>query len=128
MLNYYRRGIPRAAHDQAILNEYLRNSKKSDKNPIKWNEKTNEAFKKCRQALANATLLAHPCEGASLNLTIDASAVGAALEQIIDGKIQPLAFFFKKLSTAEKKYSTYDRELLAVYKALKYLRNLILGS
>lgn len=82
MLNYYRRGIPRAAHDQAILNEYLRNNKKNDKNPIKWNEKTNEALKKCRKALANTALLAHPCKGASLNLITDASetAIGAAID------------------------------------------------
>lgn len=129
ILNYYRRGISRAAYDQAILNEYLRNSKKNDKHPINWNEKANEAFEKCRQALANAALLAHPCEGAPLSLTTDASeiATGAVLEQIVDGKIQPLAFVSKKLNEAEKKYSAYDRELLAIYKSLKYLKDLVLG-
>lgn len=129
ILNYYHRCIPRAAHNQAILNEYLRDSKKNDKRPIEWSEEANQAFKKCRKALAKTALLAHPCDEAPLSLTMDASetAVGAALEQTINGKIQPLVFFSKKLSSAEKRYSTNDRELLAMYKALKYLRDLILG-
>lgn len=78
-------------------------------------------FEKCRQALLEATLLAHPREGAPLNLTTNASktAVGAILEQITD--VTSLAFFSKKLSIA-KKYNTYDCELFAIYKALKYLR------
>jgi len=126
MLNYYRQCIPRAAHDQTILNEYLKDNRKNDRRPIKWSEEANKAFEKCRRALAEATLLAHPCQGALLSLTTDASevAIGAVLEQTVDGKIQPLAFFSRKLSTAEKRYSTYDRELLAMYKALKYLKDL----
>jgi hypothetical protein len=33
---------------------------------------------------------------------------------------QPLAFFSKKLNPAQHKYSAYDRELLAVYEAVKH--------
>lgn len=104
ILNYYRRCIPRAAHDQAILNEYLRDSKKNDKRPIDWSEEASKAFDKCRKALVEAALLAHPSDGAPLNLTTDVSetTVGAVLEQVINGKVQSLAFFSKKLSTAEK--------------------------
>jgi cleavage and polyadenylation specificity factor subunit 1 len=52
-----------------------------------------------------------------LVLMVDASdfAIGATLHQIRDGIFQPLAFFSKKLSSAEKNYSTYDRELLSAY-------------
>jgi len=112
-----------------VLNEYLRDSKKNDKRPIVWNEEASQAFEKCRQALANTALLAHPREGAALTLTTDASetAIGAVLEQSTDGGMQPLAFFSRKLSKAEKKYSTYDRELLAIYKALKYLKDTTTG-
>jgi cleavage and polyadenylation specificity factor subunit 1 len=60
---------------------------------------------------------------------VDASdfAIGASLHQIRDGIFQPLAFFSKKLSSAEKNYSTYDRELLAAYSAVKHFQYMLEG-
>ncbi|KMQ86215.1 gag-pol polyprotein [Lasius niger] len=86
------------------------------------NQKAEQAFKDCKKQLAEATLLAHPMENAPLILSTDASdfAIGAALEQYINGQSQPLGFFSKKLTQAQTKYSAYDRELLAVYKAIKF--------
>jgi cleavage and polyadenylation specificity factor subunit 1 len=43
--------------------------------------------------------------------------VGAVLQQVQD-VCQPLAFFSRKLSPAQQKYSAYDRELLAIYEAV----------
>jgi hypothetical protein len=40
---------------------------------------------------------------------------------------QPLAFFSKKLSPAEIKYSTFDRELLAAYLTIRHFRFLLEG-
>ena len=34
--------------------------------------------------------------------------------------MQPLGFFSRKLNTAEKKYSVFDRELLWVYAAIRH--------
>lgn len=129
MLNYYRRCIKNAAKEQAILNEYLKNSKKNDKRPIQWTQEADRAFEKCLHSLANATTLAHPQEGAPLLLTTDASntAMGATLEQMVKGERQPLFFFSKKLNSAQRNYSTYDRELLAIYEAIKHSRDFILG-
>ena len=61
-----------------------------------------------------------------MSLTTDASltAVGAVLSGS-DGA--PLAFFSKKLSPAEVKYSAFDRELLAVYQAIKHFRHMLEG-
>ncbi|GFN87946.1 Pol polyprotein [Plakobranchus ocellatus] len=39
----------------------------------------------------------------------------------------PLAFFSRKLSDAEKKYSAFDRELLASYSAVKHFRHFLEG-
>ena len=39
----------------------------------------------------------------------------------------PVAFFSRKLSNAERKYSTFDRELLAIFLAVKHFRHLIEG-
>ena len=60
-------------------------------------------------------MLAHPQPHAATSIMTDASnlAVGAVLEQFINGQWKPTLFFSKKLSPAELKYSAFDRELLA---------------
>jgi cleavage and polyadenylation specificity factor subunit 1 len=51
--------------------------------------------------------------------------MGAVLQQQVQDVWQPLAFFSKKISPAEQKYSAYDRELLAIYEAVKYFRHML---
>ena len=67
-----------------------------------------------KEALASATLLAHPKPHALTNVMTDASniAVGAVLQQYIDGQRQPIS---KNLQPTETPSSTFDQELLAVY-------------
>ena len=55
------------------------------------------------------------------------TAVGAVLQQQIDGDWQPIAYFSKKLRPAETRYSTFDRELLAIYLAIKHFRHFVEG-
>ena len=43
------------------------------------------------------------------------TAVGAVLQQQINGEWKPIAFFSKRLKPAETRYSIFDRELLAIY-------------
>ena len=64
-----------------------------------------------------------------LTLTTDASdnAVGAVLHQIIDEKVQPLGFYSRKLTTAQRNYSAYDRELTAVYQAIQHFKYVLEG-
>lgn len=131
IINYYRRCIPRAAEQQAPLNDLLHDSKKNDKRPVTWDSKTEAAFEMCKQSLIQTTTLAHPTPNSNLALVTDASnvALGASLEQQEPGDMswRPLAFFSKKLSNAEKNYSTYDRELLAIYSAIKFFRHILEG-
>ena len=54
-------------------------------------------------------------------------AVGAALQQQINGEWQPIAYFSKKMKPAETRYSTFDRELLAVYLAIKHFHHFLEG-
>ena len=127
VINYYRRCIPKAAHMQAILNDYTRDSKKNDTRPVLWTPEAEQAFEDCKNSLRNAIVLAHPSSNVPLALVTDASdvALGAALEQQVDNAWQPLGFFSRKLSKAETKYSTYDRELLAIYEAIRHFRHLL---
>ena len=126
MLNFYRRFIPNAAQLQAPLNDHLQDNVKG-KTPVKWTATSVRAFEACKESLAQATLLAHPKPDAPLALFTDASdfTVGAALQQYVNGAWEPLAFFSKKLSSAERKYAAYDRELLAIYLAIKHFRHMV---
>ena len=122
MINFYRESIPRAAHAQRHLNKYLKNAKKKDKTPILWDEQAEEAFEICKKKLSEVALLAFPDDEADLRLVTDASdmAMGAALEQLEKGIWKPLAFFSRKFTPAQSKYSTYDRELMAIVEAVKH--------
>ncbi|GFW62266.1 hypothetical protein TNCV_4421531 [Trichonephila clavipes] len=127
--NFYRRFVPHAARTQAVLNNYLKGAKRNDRTPILWSEESAAAFEKCKKDLADATVLHHPSADASFAIVVDASdtAVGAALHQQISKGWQPLAFFSKTLSPAQRRYSAYDRELLAAYMAIKYFRHMVEG-
>lgn len=129
IVNFYHRFINNAATVLAPLNKYLAGKKKKDKQPIDWTAASEEAFQESKKRLAEATLLAHPIENAKLIMKTDASstAMGAVLEQYQDGNWKPLGFFSKKLSDTQQKYSTYDRELLAIYSALKFFRHMVEG-
>ncbi|GFW65381.1 transposon Tf2-8 polyprotein [Trichonephila clavipes] len=50
---------------------------------------------------------------------------GGALHQVVDSELQPLAFFSRKLTSSEKSYSAYDRELLAIYSAIRHFRYML---
>lgn len=126
MLNFYRRFLPQAAKTQAPLNALLTGAVKGS-HPISLTADTLAAFEACKDELSNAALLAHPDCTAKLALVTDASdkALGAVLQQLTNGLWEPLAFFSRKLSPSQEKYSPYDRELLAIYEAIKYFRHML---
>ncbi|GBL82872.1 Retrovirus-related Pol polyprotein from transposon 17.6 [Araneus ventricosus] len=129
LLNFYRRFVPNAARTQAVLNAYLKGAKRNDKTPITWTEEDRNAFEKCKHDLAEATVLYHPSANATLAIVVDASdnAIGAALQQQVNTGWQPLAFYSKSLSPAQRRYSAYDKELLAAYMTIKYFRHMVEG-
>jgi cleavage and polyadenylation specificity factor subunit 1 len=51
--------------------------------------------------------------------------MGAVLQQRVQGAGQPFAFYSRKLSPAQQKYSAYDRDLLAIYEAVRYFRHML---
>lgn len=118
-----------AAHTQAPLLNFLHNSKKRDKRVIPWNSESESAFEKIKNDLANATLLVHPKMNAEIRLVTDASdlGIGAVLEQRSGNCWKPLAFFSRKLTLTERKYSAYDRELTAIYEAIKHFKYFLEG-
>lgn len=128
-INFYRRFIPNAAEQQAFLNDFTKGSKKNDNRTINWSPASIKAFDTCKLQLSEATALVHPSSTAQLAVMVDASdnAIGAVIQQNVNGEWQPLGFFSKRLDATQQRYSTYDRELLAAYSAIKYFRHVIEG-
>lgn len=129
MLNYYRRCLPKAAEVQRVLHNLVGACKKSDQTPIVWTLETEAAFEKCKQDICQAMLLAHPSPDADLALACDASntAIGAVLQQRDGDTWRPLGFFSKALSKPQQSYSAYDRELVAIHRAIRHFRSSIEG-
>ena len=126
MVNYYRRFIPNCAATLQPLNSLLRPKKKGVSSSISWNDQALQSFNDIKSALAAATVLSYHVPDAPLQLVTDASdfAIGAVLEQYTDDW-QPIAFFSRSLQPNEQRYSTFGRELLAAYAAVKHFQHLL---
>ena len=121
LVNFYHRFIPRCATILTPLNSMLKSTAPNNRE-LCWTTAATAAFQEIKDTLANATLLVHPQPDAPINVMTDASdiAIGAVLQQLLDGQWCPLAYFSRKLSPTEQRYSTFDRELLAVYCAIRH--------
>lgn len=96
---------------------------------ITWTPEAEQAFVSTKTAIAETTLLHYHQADAPLSVQTDASdkAIGAVLQQQVNGKWQPLAFFSRALKPPQQRYSTFDRELLAVVKAIKFFQYMLEG-
>ena len=128
MINFYRSLLPNIAAFQESLNGFQRGSPPKNKKLV-WNEQQTKDFEEIKNLIANAALLAHPSPDADICLFVDASesSIGGVVQQFINNKWEPLGFYSKSLSIAQRKYSTYDRELLAIYKSIKHFKYLLEG-
>ncbi|GFX77566.1 hypothetical protein TNCV_4026161 [Trichonephila clavipes] len=75
------------------------------KREIQWTAEAINAFNRCKNPLANFTLLAHPSQDADLALITDASDfdLGVSLNEITSDGFKALGFFFEKLTPAQTK-------------------------
>lgn len=90
--------------------------------PFHWTNEQQTAFDNLKDKLCNAPVLQYPDFTRQFTLTTDASneGLGAILSQ--DGH-----YISRTLNTAEKNYSTTEKELLAIVWAIKRLRQYLLG-
>ena len=130
-LNFYRGFLKDFARIATPLTNLLCTSDKQPTASLQIGQKERTAFNVLRDKLTHAPVLIMPHEGVPFVLTTDASdtAVGAVLEQDITGKgMQPVAFFSKRLSTADANYHPRDLELLAQVVAMEHWRTYLLGN
>ena len=84
MIDFYHRFLPNIADTLSPLYTLLKGKPKS----LTWSPDAETAFQKAKAQLAKATSLNFPHPNAKLQLTTDASetAIGAVLEQHINGQ------------------------------------------
>ena len=99
MVNFYHRFLPALAGHLHPLHEACKGRGQA----ITWSDDCQIAFDTARSALAFAALLEHLTNGCKLAFTVDASdfSVDGSLDEFHDGSWHRLAFFRKKLTTAE---------------------------
>ena len=127
LVNFYHHFVPGCASILQPFHDLL--SAPSKDTHLTWTSEADSAFTHSKDALAAASLLCQPQLDAPTCIIMDASdrAVGAVLEQQIDSVWWPISFFSGKLCPAERKYSTFDRELLAAYLAIRHFRHFVEG-
>lgn len=94
---------------------------------VNFNQEAIQAFKIIKSSLIpNEVILEYPDFRKEFHLTTDASnfAIGAVLSQ----NNQPISFISRTLSKAEENYAANEKEMLAIVRALKALRNYLYGS
>lgn len=129
MINYYNRFIRNCSLLLQPLYAFIKPAKRGQSITLQWTPAADTAFTAAKQALADVATLTFPSPDAPTSIATDASntGVGAVLQQFTDDAWKPVSFFSKKFTRAEAKYSTFDRELLAIYKAVKRFRYFIEG-
>ena len=113
LAGYYRDFIPNFAALAAPLSDLTR---KGQPNKVEWGEAQEKAYQSIKAILTTEPVLRLPDPGKTYFLQTDASdsGIGAVLMQKHDGKLFPVCYASKKLSSAERNYSTIEKECLAI--------------
>ena len=127
LLGYYRDYIPSFAIIAASLTDLTKNGQP---NFVEWSEAQEKAFNILREALLKWPILRLPNYLLDFFLHTDASnsGIGAVLMQEHEGKLHPVAYASKKLTNAETKYSTLEKECLAIIWGVGKFRLFLAGK
>ncbi|KAK9729461.1 RNase H-like domain found in reverse transcriptase [Popillia japonica] len=128
LVGYYRRFLKNFSALSSPITDLLRGRKKGQ--PITWTPEADKAFQEIKTALTTAPVLASPDFPQPFLINCDASdiGVGAVLYQAADGIEHPVAYASKNLNAAQRKYSTTEKELLAVIFAVEKFRSYVEGT
>ncbi len=101
-------------------------AKRTKKVPWHWNEVHQRTFDHVKAIIAKDVVLAYPDYSKVFEIYTDASSkqLGAVITQ--DNK--PIAFFSRKLSDTQRKYSVTKIELLAIVETLKEFNGMLRGK
>lgn len=124
MAGYYRPFIQNSSTVAKPLTELT----KKDVN-FKWTKVEQSSFDMLKVKLTEQPVLVYPDFTKEFYIACDASStgLGAVLLQKYQTRMRAVHYASRVLNSAERNYSTTEKECLAVYWALKKFRHLILG-
>jgi hypothetical protein len=124
--NFYRKFIKHYSDIASLLNALLRKNQK-----FQWTEECQKAFDDLKRMFTEGPVLRMPEPIRAFQIEADASkfASGAVLTQEdSNGARHPIAFISKTFNDTERWYEIYDRELLAIMRALREWRHYLHGN
>jgi transposase InsO family protein len=130
LVNYYRRYIRDCSVIQAPLSQLCRNPKQGEPSPkFSFSEECKEAWDKLRIVLVTEPVMRHPDFNRRFRIDVDSCAdgVGAVLTQVFDDGEHPVAYYSKKFTQDEGKWSSNELEAIGVIKALDHFRPYVWG-
>ena len=94
-----------------------------------WGTKEDKAFTDAKHSVISAVTLAHPNPTDDVEIWADVAdrGMGAVAVQRTESGWRPIGFWSKKLNSAQKMYSTFDKEMMAVSGAISHFRDLVEG-
>lgn len=126
LVSWYRKFVPNFSERTLVLRNL---TKKAAPNKVRWSEECNEAFEDLKEAICTEPVLHSPDFNQPFILQTDASqsGLGAVLIQEKEGERRPVVFLSRRLLDRETRYSTVEKECLAVKWAVDSLRYYLLG-
>ena len=88
----------------------------------KWGEEENLAFERLKSIFATAPVLAQwdPKRDTVIEADCSGYALGGCLSQLDNqNRLQPIAYFSRRLTGVESNYPIHDKEMLAIVECLK---------
>ena len=125
MLNYYSKFLPNLSHELSPLYDLLKKDTKWN-----WTSKQKSAFDKTKKLLSSDKLLVHFDPQFPVVLTCDASPRGRSAilsHTYSDGTGRPIVSASRSLDKAERNYSQFDKEALALIFGIRKLHKYVFG-
>lgn len=124
LCSYFRRYVRNFAKLAKGLTTLLKKEQ-----PFLWTHIQEKSFNDLKQALIEQVVLSFPNFEQLFYVTTDASdiAIGSILSQGELPNDRPIQFFSRVLNEAQKRYSTIERELLAIVESIKAFRVYLYG-
>ena len=127
LCSYYRKFVSKFSNEIEPLSKLTRKGQQ-----FTWGEEQEKCFKEFKIRLTSAPILAFPDYGQPFILACDASghALGSVLSQVnnITKDERPIAYHSKLFNSAERNYTTTEREMLAIVSSIKKFRHYLVGS
>ena len=122
LVNYYKKLVHRRSH---ILEPLTRISSSKSKFLKGWGPEQDQAFSKIKSLMARQVLLHYPDFSQPFDVYTDASnyQLGGVIVQ--DGF--PVAFYSRKLNSAQRNYTTMEKELLSIVETAVHHRSILYG-